>query len=132
MVWMSSDLPWLEKGGSGVTGRPQVYTDAAIQAILTLKVLCKLSLRQACGLVRSLVKLVGSDWPVPCFSTVSRRQATLAVKIPVWHGTEPLHLLVDSTGEGGRSKSMAPSAAVPGVRCIWPLMPRPWISGRWR
>jgi len=35
---------------------------------------------------------------VPCFSTVSRRRATLTVKIPVRRGTEPLRLLVDNTG----------------------------------
>jgi len=31
-AWMSPSLPWLEKGGYGATGRPQVYADAAIQA----------------------------------------------------------------------------------------------------
>ena len=44
------------------------------------------------------MKLLGLEWPVPCFSTVSRRQATLTVTIPVRRRTEPLRLLVDSTG----------------------------------
>ncbi|WP_373369621.1 transposase [Laribacter hongkongensis] len=48
--------------------------------------------------VCSLLKLPWLEWPVPCFSTVSRRQATLTVTIPVPRRTEPLHLLVDSTG----------------------------------
>jgi hypothetical protein len=43
----------------------------------------------------TLLKL---DWPVPRFSAVSRRRATLTVKIPVRRQTGPLHLLVDSTG----------------------------------
>ena len=97
-VWMSPDILWLDGARSGAKGRPKVYTDAAIQAILTLKVLFRLALRQARGLVSSLLKLLELDWPVPCFSTVSRRQATLAVKIPVRRQTGPLHLLVDSTG----------------------------------
>ena len=97
-VWMSPDILWLDGVRSGAQGRPKVYTDAAIQAILTLKVLFKLALRQARGLVSSLLKLLELDWPVPCFSTVSRRQATLTVKIPVRRQTGPLHLLVDSTG----------------------------------
>ncbi|WP_373369642.1 transposase [Laribacter hongkongensis] len=76
-VWLSPDTPWLGKR-TGVNGRPPVYTDAAIQTVLTLKVLFRLALRHARGLVCSLLKLPGLDWPVPCFSTVSRRQATLA------------------------------------------------------
>ncbi|ACO75522.1 Transposase [Laribacter hongkongensis HLHK9] len=66
--------------------------------MLTLKLLFKLALRQARGLVCSLLKLPGLEWPAPCFSTVSRRQATLTVTIPVRRRTEPLHPLVDSTG----------------------------------
>lgn len=82
-IWMSPDILWLDNVRSGAKGRPKVYTDAAIQAILTLKVLFKLVLRKARGLVSSLLKLLALDWPVPCFSTVSRRQVTLTVKIPV-------------------------------------------------
>ena len=48
-VWMSPDILWLDGVRSGAQGRPKVYTDAAIQAILTLKVLFKLALRQARG-----------------------------------------------------------------------------------
>ncbi|MDN0076700.1 transposase [Crenobacter sp. SG2303] len=77
-VWMSSDIPWLGNGRSGANGRPQVYADAAIQAVLIMKVLFKLAIRQARGLVNSLLKLLSLDWPVPCFSTVSRRQVTLS------------------------------------------------------
>ncbi|WP_081666710.1 transposase [Laribacter hongkongensis] len=49
-----------------------VCTDTTIQAVLTLKVLFKLGLRQAWGLVCRLLKLPGLDWLLPCFSTVSR------------------------------------------------------------
>jgi hypothetical protein len=97
-VWLSPDLPWLGHERTGANGRPPVYTDAAIQTVLTLKVLFKLALRQARGLVCSVLNLLGLDWPVPCFSTVSRRQATLTVNIPIRRRAEPLHLLVDSTG----------------------------------
>ena len=96
-VWLSPDMPWLG-GRTGANGRPPLYSDAAIQTVLTLKVLFQLALRQARGLVCSVLKLLGLDWPVPCFSTVSRRQATLTVNIPVRRRAEPLHLLVDSTG----------------------------------
>ena len=68
-VWMSPDILWLDGARSGAKGRPKVYTDAAIQSILTLKVLFRLALRQARGLVSSLLTLLKRDWPVPRFST---------------------------------------------------------------
>src|SRR5690606_3171721 len=50
------------------------------------------------GMVASLLKLAGLDWPVPDFSTLCRRQKTLAVQIPYRRADGPLNLLVDSTG----------------------------------
>ena len=60
--------------------------------------LAGLPLRQATGFVESLLELVGLDWAVPDFSTLSRRQKTLSVAIPYRGSSGPLHLLVDSTG----------------------------------
>ena len=57
-----------------------------------------MALRQSTGVVESLLELVGLDWTVPDFSTLSRRQKTLAVNIPTRGSKGPLHLLVDSTG----------------------------------
>ena len=50
------------------------------------------------GMTQSLLKLAGLDWPVPDYSTVSRRQKTLQVAIGAVPTTTGLHLLVDSTG----------------------------------
>jgi len=50
------------------------------------------------GMTQSLLRLAGLDWPVPDFSTVSRRQKTLQVAIGAVSNTTGLHLLVDSTG----------------------------------
>jgi hypothetical protein len=75
-----------------------VFSDAAIQFCLSIKVLFKLPLRQTAGMVASLLKLAGLDWPVPDFSTLCRRQKTLAVQVPYRRADGPLNLLVDSTG----------------------------------
>jgi Transposase DDE domain len=83
---------------TGKRGRPPIFIDAAIQACLTLKALFGLPLRQTTGLVASLLDLAGLDWPAPDFSTLCRRQKTLAVHIPYRPGTGALHLLIDSTG----------------------------------
>ena len=90
-------MTW-EAAPSGRRGRQQAYSDAAIQACLTLKVLFGLPLRQTTGFVASLLELVGLDWSVPDFSTLCRRQKTLSVAIPYKASAGPLHLLIDSTG----------------------------------
>ena len=48
-----------------------------------MKVLLGMALRQTTGFVESLLHLVALDWAVPDFSTLSRRQQTLAVNNPV-------------------------------------------------
>ena len=58
--------------------------------------LFRLPLRQVIGLVESLLKLADLDWPVPDFSTLSRRQKTLSVVIPYKGSAGPLHLLIPS------------------------------------
>lgn len=83
---------------SGRRGRQQGYSDAAIQACLTLKVLFGMPLRQTTGFVESLLRLAGLDWAVPDYSTLSRRQKTLNVTLSYRGGTGPLNLLIDSTG----------------------------------
>ena len=103
-----------------------VYSDAAIQACLTVKVLFGLPLRQATGFVASLLKLAGLDWPVPDCSTLCRRQKTRAVQLPYRGSGGPLHLRVDSTGikvRGARVSGTRASTAGPGgasgARCTW-------------
>ena len=96
-VWFDPSMHW-EAIPSGRRGRQQAYSDAAIQACLTLKALLGLPLRQATGFVASLLELSGLGWSVPDFSTLSRRQKTLNVTIPYRGSKGPLHLLVDSTG----------------------------------
>ena len=88
------------QGLAGPTGRrcrQRVFTDAAIQACLTLKALSGLPLRQTTGMVARLLDLAGLDWPVPDFSTRRRRQTTLTVHIPYRPGTGAMHLLIESS-----------------------------------
>lgn len=87
-------------------GRQPVYSDAAVQTCLTMKVLLGMALRQTTGFMESRLRLIGLDWDVPVFSTLSRRQKTLAVSILHRGSQGPLRLLIDSTGikvegEGG-------------------------------
>ncbi len=56
-VWISPELVWHACEGTGRRGRPPVFTDAAIQCVLTLKVLFQLPLRAAQGMAGSLIRL---------------------------------------------------------------------------
>jgi hypothetical protein len=96
-IWLDPQMQW-EATPSGRRGRQQVFSDAAIQTCLTMKVLFGMALRQATGFVESLLQLTGLDWRVPDFSTLCRRQKTLVVDIASRRSSEPLHLLIDSTG----------------------------------
>lgn len=97
MIWLDCDLQW-SGVVSGKRGRTPTFSDAAIQFCLTIKGLFGLALRQAMGMVESLLKLAGLSWRVPDYSTVCRRQKTLKVRIPYRPAAQGLHLLVDSTG----------------------------------
>ena len=93
-IWFDADMAWAAVP-TGKRGRQPVYSDAAVQACLTMKVLSGMALRQRTGFVESLLRLLGLDWDVPDFSTLSRRQKTLAVNIPHRGSQGPLPLLID-------------------------------------
>ncbi|MFB9223564.1 transposase [Paracoccus cavernae] len=57
-----------------------------------------LPLRQTIGMVSSILEMAKLAWPVPDFSTLSRRQKSISVGISSRRAPGPLKLLVDSTG----------------------------------
>ena len=97
LIWLDPVMKWHGRP-SGRRGRSPTFSDEAIQFCLSIKCLFNLPLRQAMRMTQSLLHLAGRDWPVPDYSTVSRRQKTLQVAIGAVPTTTGLHLLVDSTG----------------------------------
>ena len=97
LIWLDKEMVW-HAPRAGRNGRPPVFSDGAIQFCLMVKVLFGLPLRQTTGMVASILSMAGLDWPVPDFSTLSRRQKTITVQIPSRRAAGPLNLLVDSTG----------------------------------
>ena len=97
LVWLDRDMEWLAPK-RGRPGRPETFSDAAIQFCLSIKVLFGLALRQTIGMVASLLRLAGLDWPVPDFSTLCRRQRSVTIQIPYRRSGGNLNLLIDSTG----------------------------------
>ena len=79
-IWLDRDMVWLAQRG-GANGRPPVFSDAALQFCLMVKVLFGAPLRQTTGMVVSIFPMAGLDRPWPDFSTLSRRQKRITVLI---------------------------------------------------
>ena len=99
-IWFDAEMAW-EAKPSGHRGRQQAYSDAAIQACLTMKVLFGLPLRQTTGFVESLLEFIGLDWSVPDFSTLCRRQKT-ALKLRAKGSGTPASMAVLNAASGAR------------------------------
>jgi hypothetical protein len=74
------------------------YSDAAVELVLTLRLVFHLALRQAEGFAASVLRLLGQAPRVPDHTTLCRRGRGFAGRRPevVPHG--PMHLVIDSTG----------------------------------
>jgi hypothetical protein len=100
IVWIDpacSDL-WSPPEPTGRRGRPQRYCDDLVVALLTLKEVFHQKYRQTIGLVASILKLAGIERTLPDYSTLSRRAKTVSVPLKASERTQPVHLLIDSTG----------------------------------
>jgi len=93
--WFDPEVNW-GVAPTGKRGRQPTYSDASVQKCLTMKVLFGMAPGQTTGFVESLLRLAGLDWDVPDFSTICRRQRTLAANIPYRGSKGPLHLLIPS------------------------------------
>jgi hypothetical protein len=79
-------------------GQP-LYSDLAIELVLTLRLIFRLALRQAEGFTRSVLRLLGLGLSVSDHTTLSRRGRSFAGRRPrVLHSTGSVHLVLDSTG----------------------------------
>lgn len=99
-LWVSDDVlqAWRESERTGTRGAPRTYTDTAILCMATLEEVYHLPLRATEGLMLSVVKLLGVELAVPDYTTLCRRRRSLEVVLPRRSKTEPLHIVVDSTG----------------------------------
>lgn len=96
-VWFDPGMDWFA-APDGRPGWPLRFSDWAIEFCLTLKGLFQLPLRQVTGLVQSLLRLAGLDWPAPDYTTLCQRQKSFSIDLGGRPSAGGLHLLVDSTG----------------------------------
>lgn len=84
---------------TGRRGAPRTYSDSHIEALLTAKLVMRLSLRATQGFAQGMAKLVKAQWAVPNYTTLSRREAGLDVELGAVLLPGKKHVFVaDSTG----------------------------------
>src|ERR671917_688396 len=99
-LWLDEDaLAGWQAPRRSTPGGQARYSDAAIELVLTLRLVFHLALRQAEGFAASVLRLLGQALRVPDHTTLSRRGRRFAGRQPkVVPNGGPLHLVIDSTG----------------------------------
>ncbi len=87
-----------EPEGPRQRGGQRLYSDQAIECMLTLRAVFKLPYRQTEGLGQSIMDLLDVAVTVPDYTTLCKRSADLAVALPTSRADEAKHIVVDSTG----------------------------------
>ena len=99
-LWLSEDVieSW-NSDRSQRMGRPKVYSDLAIETVLTLRLMFKLPLRQTEGFLKSIFSLMNVGLNVPDHTTLLRRNSTLKTKLKmIENPRRRVDLVIDSTG----------------------------------
>ena len=105
-VWLSNEAisQWFktDRVYDG-TGAPKLYTDFALITCHEIRLVYKLPLRQSQGLIDSIFQLMGIPLSCPDSSVLSRRLASLNIKVPRYKKSEKpdnnIHAIaIDSTG----------------------------------
>src|SRR3954451_22026153 len=83
---------------TGQRGRSPLYSDLAIETGHLLRSAFGRPWRQTEGLLRSIMTLLGVNLAVPDHTTFSRRSTGLSLTTSLTPSSEPVHVVLDSTG----------------------------------
>ncbi len=99
-VWFSEEAvtAWRPDNIDKKRGGQPVYSDIAIETGLTLRSVYKLGLRQTEGFLESIFDFMGLNLSIPDHTTLSRRSGRLNIAGFKRNSSEPVHIIVDSTG----------------------------------
>lgn len=91
---------WKSEQDKKGRGRPEKYSDLAIQTGLTLKALFKLTFRSTEGFIKSLLELLKLELETPDYTLLCKRQKNIVINLPkkALESGENLHLAFDTTG----------------------------------
>ncbi len=99
-IWFSQEAleEWEHPNDQPKVGRPFLYSDTAVECLLTIREVFQLPYRQTVGFGRSIVAMLGVDLKIPHYSSLAKRAATLGVSLGIASRKGPLDIVVDSTG----------------------------------
>ncbi len=100
-LWISDEAikEWHPENEDKKRGGQRVYSDLAVETCLTIRSVYKLGLRQAEGFMESIAMIMNIPILIPDYSTLSRRSKVVQItKAKRKANTEPVHILIDSTG----------------------------------
>ena len=99
-LWISEEVieQWRHDNKESKVGRPFVYSDMAIETILTLRELFRLTYRSTEGFAKGVMKLMQIDVAIPDFTSLSKRAKKISVSLNASKVKGPVFLVVDSTG----------------------------------
>src|SRR3954470_14868207 len=83
---------------TGRRGRSPFYSDLAIETGHLLRLAFGRPWRQTEGLLRSVMTLLGVSLAIPDHTTFSRRSTGLSLTTSLTPSSEPVHVVLDSTG----------------------------------
>src|SRR5438309_785239 len=83
---------------TGRRGRSPRYSNLAIETGHLLRLAFGRPWRQTEGLLRSIATLLGVNLAIPDHTTFSRRSASLLLTTTLTRSSEPVHVVIDSTG----------------------------------
>ncbi|MEQ8849184.1 IS5 family transposase [Botrimarina sp.] len=99
-LWFSDEVidAWEHDNAEERAGHPFVYSVLAIETLLLVRELFRLSYRQTEGFGRALAKLMNADVPIPDYTSLQKRAAKLGVSIDIEDLNGPVEVVADSTG----------------------------------
>ncbi|QDU88977.1 Transposase DDE domain protein [Pirellulimonas nuda] len=89
---------WEHQNGQKKVGRPFIYSNVAVETLLTIRELFRLPYRQTEGFGRALAVLMGAQVAIPDYTSLQKRAAKLEVSISVRQAKGPIDVVIDSTG----------------------------------
>lgn len=97
-IWVSEEVmeSWLDQRPAQ-RGSQFIYSDKAIELLLTLRHLFHLPLRATEGFGKSLFEMLKLEMPIPNYTTLCRRAKKLEVTLPK-RSKKSTDLVIDSTG----------------------------------
>src|SRR3954465_11583122 len=98
-VWVTPEAiaAW-QAPPTGQRGRSPFYSNLAIETGHLLRLAFGRPWRQTEGLLRSVVTLLGVSLAIPDHTTFSRRSIDLSLPTTLTPSSEPVHVVIDSTG----------------------------------